>query len=117
MRMYQTGAIGILATAMSLVACIEYNQNFNETYSWIFFGGQGVFGAILVSAIFFTVFRWSEKEGATKIRFILSIIVFCLMYMIAFTGSKYSFMLIVFVGVTETYLTRRRFGLIKGKHN
>lgn len=113
MKLYSTGLMGFIATVASLVACIEVNQEFNITHPNVYWVGQIVLCMLFFVMAIFTLLYWNSEASVTKMRFILSILVAGLMYAIAYTGSQYSFVLIVVIGVTEIYLTRKRAGLIR----
>ena len=113
MKLYSTGLIGFIATVASLVACTEMNQQFHNTYPQVYWGGQIVFCMLFLVTTGITLLHWESKMRVTKLRFALSVVICMCMYAIAYTGSKYSFILIFVIGITEVYLTRKRFGLVK----
>ena len=113
MKLYSTGLIGFIATVASHVACTEMNQQFHNTYPQVYWVGQIVFCMLFLVTTGIALVHWESKTCMTKFRFVLSIVIYMCMYAIAYTGSKYSCMLIFVIGVTEIYLTRKRFGLVK----
>lgn len=113
MKLYSTGIIGFIASVASLVTCMEINQQFHDIYPQVYWVGQIVFCMLFLVTTGIALVHWESKTCVTKFRFVLSIVIYMCMYAIAYTGSKYSFMLIFVIGVTEIYLTRKRFGLVK----
>lgn len=112
MKLYSTGLMGILASVISLVAGIQINEKFNITNPYVFWIGQIVFLIIFIGALLYALSSWDKKSNFPKMRLYQSIIIFILMYAIAFIGSKYSLILILMVGITENYFTRKRANLI-----
>lgn len=113
MKLYSIGILGFIATVISLVANLEINQQFNTTNPYLFWTGQIVFCMIFIGVLLYILFHWDNKSSFSKMRLSLSILISVLMYAIAYTGSKYSFILILLVGLTEIYFTRKRANLIK----
>lgn len=113
MKLYSNGLIGGVATVASLVANVELTEKFNIAYPYIYWGGQAVFGLILISMIIHAWLHWEVKSHVSKKRLALSIVVYTCMYAIAYTDFKYSFVLILAIGITEVFLLRKRFGMVK----
>lgn len=112
-KLYSIGTLGFIATVTSLVVNIQINEQFNITYPYLFWIGQIVLCIFFIGTLIYILFHWDNKLPFTKIRLSLSILISILMYAIAYTGSKYSFILILLVGLTEIYFTRKRANLIK----
>lgn len=113
MKAYKTGFIGILATATSLLANLEISQKFNVEYPIIFWGGQIFLCALLIVLLLYTLNHWDNGFGYSRWTLFRSVCVCFLMYCMAYTDAKYSFVLIFVVGIVESYITRKRFGLVK----
>ncbi|MBK5898196.1 hypothetical protein [Catonella massiliensis] len=113
MKIYSTGTLGFLATITALVANIEISQNFNVDYPLIFWGGQLILCIIFIVMTSYSITHWDDKLSKSKWKLLRSIVACLLMYCIAYTGSKYAFVLIFAVGLTEIYFTRKKFGLVK----
>lgn len=110
---YSTGILGFVATVTSLLATVQIHQNFNKEYPIIFFGAQIILILFFVIGMFFAFIKWKKESSISRWILLRSAVVCILMYFMAYTGSKYSFILILIVGETEVYLTRKRFGLVK----
>lgn len=113
MKLYSTGLMGFIATIAALVANVELYEKFNVTQPYVFWGGQIVLCVIFLAIGLYSFLHWDEKASVKKMRFALSVFICMCMYAIAYTGSKYAFMLILAIGVIEVFLTRKRFGLVK----
>lgn len=115
MKVYSTGFLSIITTIVALVANIQIKQGFNFEYPCIFYLGQCVFIIVIMCIIVHTLMHWEQVGNLTKKRLYISVVVTCLLYAIAWTGSSYAWILIFISGVTEAYLTRKRAGLVKKK--
>lgn len=115
MKLYSTGLIGFIATVASLVANVELMEEFNTTHPYVYWGGQIVLCLAFFSMTLYTLIHWDKEAPITRLRLALSVLICVCMYAIAYTGSQYAFVLILVIGITEVFLTRKRFGLVK-KH-
>lgn len=115
MKLYLIGILGFIATVISLVTNLEINEQFNTTHPYLFWIEQIVFCLIFIIVLLYIIFNWDKKSYFTKIRLSLSILISIFMYAIAYTGSKYSSILILLIGLIEIYSTRKRANLIKYK--
>lgn len=113
MKLYSTGLIGLIATVASLVANIQLMEKFNTTHPYIYWGGQIILCLAFFSMTLYTLIHWDKEVAVTKQRFTLSVFICICMYAIAYTRSQYAFILILVIGITEIFLTRKRFGFVK----
>ncbi|MBU0278948.1 hypothetical protein [Gemella sp. zg-1178] len=114
--LYNTGILGFLFTVTSLLVVTEIRQKFNIEYPFIFFTSQIFILTILIFYSIYTLFQWNSISEKHSILFLLqSFISYLLMYVIAYSGYKYSFILIFIVGIIDIYYTRKRYSLIKYK--
>lgn len=113
MKLYSTGSIGCIATVTSLVANLELMEHFNSSHPFIFGGGQVLLCLVTLSMVIHTLLHWDRKTPVTKKRFASSMLIYACMYAIAYTGSIFSLVLIFVIGMIDTFLTRKHFGLVK----
>lgn len=115
MKLYATGMIGCVATVTSLVANIQWMEHFNSSHPYIYWGGQVLLCLLSLFMEIHTLRHWDRKAPASKKRFVSSILLYACMYVIAYTGSIFSLVLIFVVGLVDTFLTRNQFGMAKEK--
>ncbi len=107
--------MSFIATVGALVAYIQRTDGFYSSNRILFWTGQGLFALALIIIAVYTILHWNNERHFTKIRFTISLAVICLLYAIAWTDSRFSWIFILICGITEIYFTRKRAGLIKGK--
>ncbi len=113
MKVYKTGLIGVLACSVSLMANVHISQGFNVEYPTIFWGSQILMGILILVMLIRTLKNWDNTQDIPKTILLRSMCAWVSMYCIAYIESKYSFVLILIVGVVDVYFTRKRFGLVK----
>lgn len=116
MKLYSTGMIGLSTSVAPLVANIQRGQEFNHTNPYLFWGLQTIFIIFFVLATLHTLLHWKQVGELTKSRFFTSIIICGFIYAIAYIDYRYSFLLIVVCGVTESFLTKKRGGFVRNKN-
>ncbi|MFR4352751.1 MAG: hypothetical protein ACLT3H_13995 [Roseburia sp.] len=112
MKLYSTGLMGFVAIVTSILAYVERKEGFDIEYPSLFWGGQLLLFLIFMTTLLYSFFHWDRSTHVKKYRLVLSVITCICMYAIAYTGSKYSLLFILAIGIIEVFFTRKRFGLV-----
>ena len=100
MKLYISGKISLISAVATLVAWIERREEFDLS-------NPILFATSIIIALCFTLRHWDMSYHISKKRVLLSIVnIFCL-YIIAWTNSKYSWLLILLCSITEIYALRQ----------
>ena len=113
MKVYLSGKLALISTVASLVAWIQRTGEFFSLYPILFWMGQGIFAIIIISTICFVLSHWDEKYQISKKRMVASVLNICVLYLIAWTNSKYAWFLILICGVSEMYFIQKYLKLYK----
>ncbi len=113
MKAFKMGLIGLLACVTSLLANTHISQGFNVENPMIFWGGQIFMCTLIIVLLLHTVKNWDNTYSISKTILLRSICVWMFMYGIAYTEFKYSLVVIFIVGVLDSYITIKKFGLVK----
>lgn len=103
MKMYVSGKISLITTVAALVTWIQRTEGLHHSYPFLFWMNQVLFIIVIIGAICFAMIYWDKNYPIPKKRILLSIVIICLIYVMAWLDLKYSWMLILLLGTLETY--------------
>ncbi|WP_282925795.1 hypothetical protein [Helcococcus kunzii] len=116
MKIYRTGLISFLSTVMSVLVFYQIMNNFYKEQPIIFYISNIILIIMFISLIVISIIDVkNKKENDFKMLDIMRTLIFSIiMYSLALKYSSYYIVIIiVFIGVIDIFLIRKKSGLIK----